>query len=119
MALAERLAEHVCACFTGLWIESHEHDDALAEIASSATGKIGLWLSGTLIKVCAVPGRALQQKPRLPTPWLPYGRCRHCHRRTVQRFSCWSTSIAFLVRQKLSRPLPRRSLPASRTARSL
>ena len=33
MALAARLAEYVSACFTGLWVESHEHDDALAEIA--------------------------------------------------------------------------------------
>ena len=33
MSLAERLAEYVEACFTGLWIQSHEHEDALAEIA--------------------------------------------------------------------------------------
>ena len=33
MTLTERLAEYIAACFTGLWIESHEHDDALREIA--------------------------------------------------------------------------------------
>jgi hypothetical protein len=33
MTLSQRLAEYVRACFTGLWIESHEHEDALAEIA--------------------------------------------------------------------------------------
>ncbi|PQO43833.1 AAA family ATPase [Blastopirellula marina] len=33
MNLAERLSEYVRACFTGIWIESHEHQDALAEIA--------------------------------------------------------------------------------------
>lgn len=33
MPLAQRLAELVQACFTGIWIESHEHDDALQEIA--------------------------------------------------------------------------------------
>jgi hypothetical protein len=33
MTLAERLSEYVRACFTGIWIESHEHDDALSEIA--------------------------------------------------------------------------------------
>ena len=33
MSLTERLSEMVRACFTGLWIESHEHDDALTEIA--------------------------------------------------------------------------------------
>ena len=34
MPLAQQLAEYISACFTGLWVESHEHDDALAEIAS-------------------------------------------------------------------------------------
>ncbi len=33
MTLAERLAEYVRACFTGIWIESHEHQEALVEIA--------------------------------------------------------------------------------------
>ena len=33
MTLAERLAEYVRACFTGLWVQSFEHQDALAEIA--------------------------------------------------------------------------------------
>lgn len=34
MTLAERVSEYVRACFTGIWIESHEHQDALAEIGS-------------------------------------------------------------------------------------
>ena len=33
MTLSKQLAEYISACFTGLWIESHEHDDALREIA--------------------------------------------------------------------------------------
>lgn len=33
MTLSERLLEYVRACFTGLWIHTHEPDDALAEIA--------------------------------------------------------------------------------------
>ncbi len=33
MTLAERLAEYVRACFTGLWVQSFEHQDALGEIA--------------------------------------------------------------------------------------
>ena len=33
MTLAERLAEYVRACFTGLWVQSSEHQDALAEVA--------------------------------------------------------------------------------------
>jgi ATPase family associated with various cellular activities (AAA) len=34
MSLKERLGELVRACFTGIWIESHEHEDAIAEIAA-------------------------------------------------------------------------------------
>ena len=34
MSLTERVSEYVRACFTGIWIESHEHDDALAEMAA-------------------------------------------------------------------------------------
>jgi hypothetical protein len=33
MSLAERLSDYVRAVFTGLWIQSFEHDDALIEIA--------------------------------------------------------------------------------------
>ncbi|MCB9951648.1 MAG: AAA family ATPase [Planctomycetaceae bacterium] len=33
MSLTERLGEYVRACFTGIWIESHEHQDALVDIA--------------------------------------------------------------------------------------
>lgn len=29
MQLADRSVEYVRACFTGIWIESHEHTDAL------------------------------------------------------------------------------------------
>ena len=33
MSLIERFSEYVRACFTGLWIESHEHQDAITAIA--------------------------------------------------------------------------------------
>ena len=33
MTLTERLSELVRAAFTGIWIQSFEHDDALMEIA--------------------------------------------------------------------------------------
>ena len=33
MTLAHRLVEYISACFTGLWVTSHEHEDALTEIA--------------------------------------------------------------------------------------
>ena len=33
MLLSATLREYIAACFTGLWIQSHEHEDALTEIA--------------------------------------------------------------------------------------
>jgi hypothetical protein len=57
MSLAQRLAEHVAAAFTGLWVQSCEHEDALTEIArlcrdrkwSSAVWDVdrGLRIAGT------------------------------------------------------------------------
>lgn len=34
MTLSERLVEYVSAGFSGIWIQSFEHEDALAEIAA-------------------------------------------------------------------------------------
>jgi hypothetical protein len=39
MTLPESLKEYIAAAFSGLWIESHEHDDALAEIAQLASAE--------------------------------------------------------------------------------
>ena len=33
MSLSQRLSEYISACFTGLWVQSHEHEDALTEMA--------------------------------------------------------------------------------------
>ena len=33
MSLSQRLVEYISACFTAIWVESHEHEDALREIA--------------------------------------------------------------------------------------
>ncbi|MEX2213642.1 MAG: hypothetical protein WD768_05915 [Phycisphaeraceae bacterium] len=33
MTLTQRLTEYMRDCFAGLWLESHEHEDALREIA--------------------------------------------------------------------------------------
>jgi len=33
MSLTESLSELIDACFTGIWVESHEHQDAIVEIA--------------------------------------------------------------------------------------
>ena len=46
MTLTHRLTEYISACFTGLWIQSHEHDDALAEIAQlcrEQNWKLAVW----------------------------------------------------------------------------
>ena len=43
MQLANRLSEYIRACFTGIWIESHEHQDA----PSSVTTNNGNWPLGT------------------------------------------------------------------------
>jgi hypothetical protein len=34
MNLSDRLSELIQACFSGLWVQSYEHEDALAEIAA-------------------------------------------------------------------------------------
>ena len=36
MTLPDKLREYISAAFTGLWVQSHEHDDALREIDSAA-----------------------------------------------------------------------------------
>jgi hypothetical protein len=46
MHLANRLAQLIQACFTGIWIESHEHGDALQEIAQlcrQESWKLAVW----------------------------------------------------------------------------
>ena len=39
MQLSQQLAEYVRACFAGVWIESHEHEDAALEIAQLCRGE--------------------------------------------------------------------------------
>ncbi len=46
MTLTERLGEYIRACFTGIWIESHEHQDALvalAHLCQQETWKFATW----------------------------------------------------------------------------
>ena len=33
MSLKNRFAEYISACFTGLWLQSDEHSDALRELS--------------------------------------------------------------------------------------
>jgi SpoVK/Ycf46/Vps4 family AAA+-type ATPase len=68
MTLSERLAEYVRAAFTGIYVRSHEHDDAIAEIArlcrdqgwSLATWDVdrGLAIAGRTDGPGSVPGAA-------------------------------------------------------------
>lgn len=39
MSLAQRIDEYVRACFTGIWIQSHEHADAIAELHTHCAGE--------------------------------------------------------------------------------
>ena len=46
MSLSERLEQHLRACFTGLWIQSCEHEDAVVEIAKlcrEQEWKLAVW----------------------------------------------------------------------------
>jgi len=46
MQLSHQLAEFVRACFAGVWLESHEHEDAILEIAQLCITKAGSSRSG-------------------------------------------------------------------------
>ena len=46
MTLTQRIGEYVRACFTGIWIESHEHQDALvaiAQLSQQENWKLATW----------------------------------------------------------------------------
>ncbi|MCA9091474.1 MAG: AAA family ATPase [Planctomycetaceae bacterium] len=79
MTLTERLAEYVRACFTGIWIESHEQQDALMAIAQLcqredwrlATWNIeqGLRVAGTVVEGSGSdPLAAIRSVNALATP---------------------------------------------------
>ena len=56
--LADKLRKHVRACFTGLWIESHEHEDALAEIGRlcrEENWNLGVWDCDAGLRVSGQP----------------------------------------------------------------
>ena len=56
MKLSERLDELVRACFTGIWIESHEHDDALAEIKQLCSDNEWRFASWDIDRGLKLPG---------------------------------------------------------------
>ena len=96
MTLSERLSEYVRAAFSGIWVQSHEHDDAVAEIArlcrqngwTLATWDIdrGLGLNGQTAETaqCRLPPIPCPpSSPRCPRHARRHGdpgRCRNFHR---------------------------------------
>ena len=63
MTLSQRLSEYIGACFTGLWVQSYEHEDALAEIAQMCRTEkwhLATWdIDGGL----QIPGQRNDQSP--------------------------------------------------------
>ena len=61
MTLSERLKEFIAACFTGLWIESHEHDNALLEFAQlchAENWRLATWDIDRGLRVAGQPAQA-------------------------------------------------------------
>ena len=58
MSLTQRLTEYISACFTGLWVESHEHDDALAEIAQMCRDQNWRLATWDVERGLQIPGQA-------------------------------------------------------------
>ena len=58
MTLSERLFEYVQACFTAIWIESHEHQDALREIAQMCRDQDWKLASWDVDRGLQIPGSA-------------------------------------------------------------
>jgi hypothetical protein len=58
MTLSERLFEYISACFTGLWVESFEHDEALREIAQLCRAQLWRLAVWDIDKGLRIPGQA-------------------------------------------------------------
>lgn len=66
MSLATKLHEHVRACFTGLWVLTHEPDEALAEIANlcrTEDWSLAVW---DIDRGLQVPGATVPDGPADP-----------------------------------------------------
>src|SRR5579863_10519422 len=90
MSLAESVREHVAACFPGLWIQSHEHDEAEAEITALchaqgwqfATWDVdrGLTTNGTADSTATDPLATLRALPGMATDGTTILIMRNLHR---------------------------------------
>jgi len=61
MTLPERLSEYIRACFTGIWIESHEHQDALQAIAQLCRLEDWQLASWNVAEGLRVPGADVEE----------------------------------------------------------
>ena len=71
--LRDNLHEHVAACFTGLWIQSAEHDDALAEIGALCDSQrwgLLVWASNAVCMDQVVS----MNRPTKVIRWRQFGR---------------------------------------------
>ncbi len=113
MLLSPKLAEYISACFTGLWIQSHEHEDALSEIAQLCqreSWRLATWDNAGGLQIPGHSGDSIRwPRSRRSTRWRAP---------TVRR--CWycRTSIASWVVRKSCRPSRDRLPRASTTAPS-
>ena len=72
MSLSLRLSEYISACFTGLWVQSHEHEDALTEMAQMCRDQ--QW---RLVVWDVNQGLTVEHELTLETP-ANHGGCRYC-----------------------------------------
>jgi hypothetical protein len=119
MTLSERLSELVRAMFSGIYIRSFEHDDALAEIAQLCRRQGWAMATGDLDRGLAIAGRARPGPPAMgpirrprSVPWAP------SPRPTARRSSSFATPIGSQPAPRSSRPSTRGSPRASGTAPS-
>ena len=61
MTLSERLTEYVRACFTGRWVQSHEHDDALLQIPDLCRPERWLLATWDVRAGLQIPGSAVDE----------------------------------------------------------
>ncbi len=57
MSLSTQLSEYIQACFTGIWVESHEHHDAIAEIADLCRTEDWRLMAWDIENGVALPGQ--------------------------------------------------------------
>jgi hypothetical protein len=66
MPLAQELSEYIRACFSGVWIETHEPDEALAEIAAlcrEQSWRLASWNIESGLRVAGAPPEGAASDP--------------------------------------------------------